>query len=219
MSRGNSYSTPSNPYTRTALTFISRFPLQHKIQRRQLRAAHPDDHYCAVKYKYLRNRVVAEGSNTVMFCCDDKAKVHVGEPGAPVSTGVRGKTSITTSATTLEALNHDLYKSSLTPNVVLKCKIPDSVEKSFIRGQVYASVSDSVFQASNPFRHGVMLRNIYNKSNELASTFLKYTDGGTDQRNTFGVRQNCQYLLISRTSFRHAYYRSMCSWPQFHEPC
>ena len=26
-----------------------------------------------------------------------------------------------------------------------------------------------------------MLENIYNKSNELASTLLKYTDGGTDQ--------------------------------------
>ena len=176
--------TPSNPYTRTALTFTSRIPLQHKIQRRQLRAAHPDAHYCAAQYKYLRNRVVAEGSNTVMFSYDDEAKVHVGEPGAPVSIGVRGKTSITTSATTLEALDHDLYKSSLTPNAVLKCKIPDSVEKSFVRGQVYVSVSDSVFQASNPFRHGVMLKNIYNKSNELASTLLKYTDGGTDQRNT-----------------------------------
>ena len=145
---------PTNPYNRTALRFTNHFPLQHKIQRRQLRANHPDDHYCAAQYKYLLCRAVEEGDKAVLFCCDDKSKVHVGEPEAPVSTGVRGKTSITMSSTTLESLDHDLFKSSLTPNVVLQCTIPDNVEKSFVRGQVHVSVSDSVFQASSPFRLG-----------------------------------------------------------------
>ena len=60
----------------------------------------------------------------MVFCCDDKAKVHVGEPTAPVSAGVKGRTSIVPLSTTLEALDHDLHKSSLTPNIVLKCDIP-----------------------------------------------------------------------------------------------
>ena len=59
--------TPSNPYTSTALSFTSRFPLQHKIQRRQLRVNHPDDHYCAAQYKYLRYRAVEEGPNALFF--------------------------------------------------------------------------------------------------------------------------------------------------------
>ena len=176
--------TPTNPYTRSALRFTSRFPLHHKIQRRQLRAKHADDHFCAAQYKYLRCRAVEDGRNAIFFCCDDKSKIHVGEPDAPVSTGVRGKTSIATKDTTFEALDHDLYKSSLTPNVVLRCKIPESAEKSFVRGQVYVSVSDSVFQASNPFRHGVMLTKIYSELLEKPTVLLKYTDGGTDQRNT-----------------------------------
>ena len=175
---------PTNPYTRSALRFTSRFPLQHKIQRRQLRAKHVDDHFCAAQYKYLRCRAVEEGPNAIFFCCNDNSKIHVGEPDAPVSTGVRGKTSIATKDTTLEALDHDLYKSSLTPNVVLRCKIPESAEKSFVRGQVYVSVSDSVFQASNLFRHGVMLTKIYSELLEKPTVLLKYTDGGTDQRNT-----------------------------------
>ena len=73
-----------------------------------------------------------------------------------MSTGVRGKTTITTKNTTLEALDHDLYKSSLTPNVVLKIKVPETPDKAFVRGQVYVTVSDSVFQSSSPFRHAVM---------------------------------------------------------------
>ena len=176
--------TPSNPYTRTALSFTSRFPLQHKIQRCQLRVNHPDDHYCAAQYKYLRYRAVEEGPNALFFPCDDKSKIHVGEPDAPVSTGVRGKTTITTKDTTLEALDHDLYKSSLTPNVVLKIKVPETPDKSFVRGQVYVTVSDSVFQSSSLFRHAVMLANIYETLFEKVFTLIKYTDGGMDQRNT-----------------------------------
>ena len=62
---------------------------------------HSDDHYCAAQYKYLRYRAVEEGPNALFFSCDDKSNIHVGEPDAPVSTGVRGKTTITTKDTTL----------------------------------------------------------------------------------------------------------------------
>ena len=37
---------PKNPYTRSALNFTSCHQVQLKIQRRQLRAAHPDNYYC-----------------------------------------------------------------------------------------------------------------------------------------------------------------------------
>ena len=125
-----------------------------------MRAKHVDDHYCAALFKYVKSKAVEESEHLMLFCCDDKAKVAVGEPGAPISTGVRGRKTITPASITLEALDHDIHKASLTPNVVLKCEVPSSVEKSFVRGNVYFLVSDSVCQGSTPFRHGVMLAKI-----------------------------------------------------------
>ena len=119
----------------------------------------------------------------MVFCCDDKAKVHVGEPTAPVSTGVRGRTSIVPLSTTLEALDHDLHKSSLTPNIVLKCDIPVTIDRSFVQRNVYYTVSNSVFQLSSPFRHGVMLKHVVSSLPDMPSVLMKYSDGGTDQRN------------------------------------
>ena len=46
--------------------------------------------------------------NVAFLCCDDKAKVPVGEPNAPVSTGVRGKMTIAPVSTTLGAGRHDM---------------------------------------------------------------------------------------------------------------
>ena len=134
--------------------------MQQNPKGRPLRASHKDDHYC-----------------------DDKAKVHVGEPTAPVSTGVSGRTSIVPLSTTLEALDHDLHKSSLTPNIVLKCDIPVTIDRSFVQGNVYYTVSDSVFQSSSPFRHGVMLKHVVSSLPDMPSVLMKYTDGGTDQSN------------------------------------
>ena len=73
-----------------------------------------------------------------------------------MSTGVRGKTTITTKDTTLEALDHDLYKSSLTPNVVLKIKVPETPDKSFVQGLRYYIRYETII----------------------------HSDGGTDQQNT-----------------------------------
>ena len=169
---------PRNPYSHRALSFTSRIPVQYKIQIRQLRVGHEDAHYCAAQFKYQRARAIELGSDAALFFCDDKAKVPVGEPGVAVSTGVRGKKTIAPVRTVLGAADHDLTKSSLTPSVVLKCLIPGSIEESFYRGQVTVTVNDSVFQASSPFRHTVMLSKLI----ESEKVVLKFTDGGTDQR-------------------------------------
>lgn len=173
---------PTNPYTRSALMFTSKFKVQHKIQRRQLRVNHPDNHYCAALFRYFKHRSVEQKSSSAVFFCDDKAKVPVGEPAAPVSTGVRGRMSIAPTSTTLGALDHDMHKASLTPSVVLECDVPDTVAKSFVRGKVTVSVSDSVFESSDPFRHSVMISNILKQKDESPPILMKFTDGGTDQR-------------------------------------
>ena len=72
-----------------------RLQVQHKIQQRQLRAAHLDDHCCAALFKYFKNKAVEEKHRVMAFCIDDKSKINVGEPDAPVSIGVKRHESIT----------------------------------------------------------------------------------------------------------------------------
>ena len=178
---------PRNPYCHAALNFTSRIQVQYKIQRRQLRLGHPDDHYCNAQLKYLKTKAVElkqKGLPSTILFCDDKAKVPFGEPGSSISTGVRGKTSIVPSSTTLVALDHDMAKASITPSVILDCSVPDTVQKSFVSGQVVTLVNDSVFQISTPFRHAAAITKLLKNKEEMPKILLKYTDGGTDQRNT-----------------------------------
>lgn len=181
--------TPRNAYSHAALSFTSRYQVQYKIQRRQLRLSHPDDHYCAALLKYIKTLAVNLAAVGVvqLYFCDDKAKVPVGEPDVALSTGVRGKMCIAPVETTVAAADHDVnHKGSLTPSVLLQCEIPPSVDNSFVRGQVTVFVNDSVFQTSNPFRHAVQLIQTVREREceQTPSVLLKFTDGGTDHRNT-----------------------------------
>ncbi len=135
---------PRNPYTHRALSFTSKINVQYKIQRRQLRALHIDDHYCAAQLRYPKEKACEMCKDAVQLCCDDKAKVPVGEPGCAVSTGVRGIRTLAPTTTTLCSLDHDMTKASLTPSVVLKCAVPDEAGKSFVRGQVTEVKNDAV---------------------------------------------------------------------------
>jgi len=100
-----------------------------------------------------------------LFSCNDKTKVPIGEPGFAVSTGVRGKQTIAPTSTTLVAGDHDMTKASITLTVILQCNIPDTVVSSFVRGKVTVTLNDSVFQASNPFRHAVALSKLLSGRN------------------------------------------------------
>lgn len=92
-----------------------------------MRVSHPDAHYCAVLLKYLKEMFVElRYFEVLVFFCDDKAKVSIGEPKALMSTGVREKATIVPVNIILCALDHDMTKASLTPSLYLKCDIPDS---------------------------------------------------------------------------------------------
>lgn len=178
---------PRNPYSHAAMTFTSKIPVQYKIQRRQLRISHPDDHYCNALFKYERSLAVELGKDCVLFFCDDKAKVQIGEPDVPMSTGVRGKKSVALSSTTLAATDHDLHhKGSLTPSVYMQCDVPESIDKPFYRGKVTVVVNDSVFQSSNPMRHATTLLKQIQKLQDKPKVVLKFSDGGTDHRTNLG---------------------------------
>jgi len=66
----------------------------------------------------------------------------------------------------------------------LHCDIPANPTKSFVRGTVTAVLNDSVFQTSTPFRHAVALVKEVESMIEKPSILMKFSDGGTDQRNT-----------------------------------
>ncbi|XP_014676567.1 PREDICTED: uncharacterized protein LOC106816458 [Priapulus caudatus] len=172
---------PRNPYVHTALNFTSRIQVQYKIQRRQLRVGHPDDHYCAAQLQYFKEKAVELRDEASVFCCDDKAKIPLGEPDCPVSTGVRGKKTLAPVTTTLGACDHDMTMASLVPSVILATEIPESSQKSFVRGTVTTVVSDAVFKGSNPFRHAATLVKLAAKDDK--KIIMKFTDGGTDHRN------------------------------------
>lgn len=142
-----------------------------------------DAHFCNAQFKYLKLRAIEMKDKVVLLCSDDKAKVPFGEPGVAVSTAVRGKKSIVPTATSLVAMDHDMNKGSLTPSVNLLCEIPSSIDMSFVRGKVFTAVNDSVLQSANPFRHAAFTAKVLTNREERKHILLKYTDGGTNQRN------------------------------------
>ena len=81
----------------------------NKIQCRQLRVAHPDDHYCAAIVLYIKQLSVVPQKECTLFFCDDKAKVNVGEPGIVVSTNVGGKQTLAPSFSIFSATDHDIH--------------------------------------------------------------------------------------------------------------
>ena len=194
---------PCNPYTKVAQTFTSAIPIKRTIQRRQLRSQHEDDHYCASLFNSIKDKFIEMGPEAILFCCDDKSKIKIEEPGAPILTGVRGKSSIAPSSTTLVAVDHDIGKGSLTPSVVLNVKLKEnpSANDSFVRGKVTTSINDSVFQPSCPFRHAAMLAKILEKEEQIPSVLFKYTDGGTDQRNTLEAVKCANICLFFEFQF------------------
>ncbi|XP_041378644.1 uncharacterized protein LOC121390784 [Gigantopelta aegis] len=206
---------PKKPYAKVALNFTSRIKVQYKIQRRQLRLTHPDDHFCNAQFRYLKERAIKLKNNCTLMFCDDKAKVPYGEPGSSVSTGVRGKVSIVPTSTTLVALDHDMTKASLTPSVVLDCNIPESIDKSFVQGRVTTVINDSIFQTASPFRHAIVLAKVMKQKKDIPPVLLKFTDGGTDQRKTLESVKcasiylfknlNLDMLLLGRCAPGHRY--------------
>ena len=111
--------------------------------------------------------------NVAFLCCDNKAKVPVGEPNAPVSSGVRGRMTIAPVSTTLGALDHDMAKASLTPYAVFRCDTESSA-KSFVRGKVTTVMNGAAFQSSNPFHHVAIIVKLAEQEDSKVMT--KFTD-------------------------------------------
>ena len=82
---------PPNISSAATRHYTGKVNLTHKVQARQLRSYHPDAHFCAAQYKYMREVAMSfRKENVIFLSADDKAKIMVGEPSLPISSGVRG---------------------------------------------------------------------------------------------------------------------------------
>ena len=107
-----------------------------------------------------------------------------------------------------------MTSSSLTPSVYLQCAIPISPDKSFVRGKVTTIINDSVFQTSSPFRHTAALIKMLHHQDQI-KVLMKFSDGGTDQRNTLEAVKcasiclfkelNLDMLILARCAPGHSW--------------
>ena len=100
---------------------------------------------------------------------DGKSKIPIGEPGNPEAATSHMRKALATASIELEATDHDYHVGNLTPSVNLICDIPQEASDPFYAGQIYVGLKNSIFQASDPFRHAVelidVLRNYYQDNN------------------------------------------------------
>lgn len=65
---------PRYPYAKRAQNFTSRLNVQYKIQRRQLRLSHRDQHYCNAQLKYIKEKAIEHKQDCVLFFVTTKQK-------------------------------------------------------------------------------------------------------------------------------------------------
>ena len=218
---------PRNFHHKTSLQFSCQFNLKFAIQRRQLRKSNVDSHYALALFKYMREFVTLiykmDSRSVAQVFADDKAKINVGQPGQPVSTGVRGRRQLVYNDRTIAALDHDMSSLSLTPSAVF---IPDldqdkeitSAISKWYCGQVFISIKDTATEPSNCVRHSLELETIIRSTYDLdyiPSILSLYTDGGGDHNPSFVrvqltlvalcISLDLDFLIAGRTAGGQSY--------------
>ena len=123
-----------------------------------------------------------------MVCIDNKHRLKVGESGFPVAAAERGWKVIVCADTTFEVGDHDFTKFSIIPSVSLLVDIPDNLQDSWYRGQVF---KDAAFEALSPFGHATELSHVLGE--HCKPVLFMYSDGGPDHRLTYvSVQVNFQ---------------------------
>lgn len=178
---------PKNSFYWKAVQYTGKFDLKFKIQSRQLSGNHPDGHYAAAVFKYVKTFAVKYKDYSAMICMDDKCHIAVGEPGTPLAAVNRGEKVVVSKAVTFSESDHDMNaKAKITPSVTLVNNIPECKDEFFYRGQVVVGLQDSIFEPWSPLRHASELRRILATNGHLDKCVrIFYSDGGPDHRVTY----------------------------------
>ena len=83
-----------------------------------------------------------------MVCVDDKHKISVGEPGIPKASVPLGCRVLVGRNEVFQVADHDFSKLSLIPTTILVNEIPESVDGSWYRGNLYVGVKLTALQSS-----------------------------------------------------------------------
>lgn len=115
----------------------------------------------------------------------------------------------------MQVADHDFTKAKITPSVTLICDVPESINESFYRGDVFVCYKDTIFQPSSPFRHVTELEKILSGGATNNPILCIYTDGGPDHRNTYLTVQisllclfitlDLDMLVAARTAPQNSY--------------
>ena len=68
---------PKTPAARASLHYTGRFHMKFMIQQRQWRRQHPDSHYAAASFRYMREYALNVCDYSLFVCLDDKHKVNL----------------------------------------------------------------------------------------------------------------------------------------------
>jgi hypothetical protein len=189
---------PQNPRAHAAKHYRGRLEAKHMVQKRQFRKTHPDAHYCAALFKYMRQYAIKLRDLSHFICIDDKHRIKVGEPGFPISAIERGREVIVSLHDTFVTGDHDFTKFSLIPSVALLVNIPETIDGSWYDGQVSVSIKDAIYEPSSPFRHSAELNKWLITKMAGRSVLFLYADGGPDHRLSFvSVQLSLLALFIS----------------------
>ncbi|KAK3084947.1 hypothetical protein FSP39_021903 [Pinctada imbricata] len=195
---------PHNPFQQTALKYTGRFNIKFIVQTRQARVSHQDGKYATMLFRYLKEFLVQYRQHALFVCMDDKAVVPIGEPGIPISTGVRGHNKVMAPASgpALVETDYDFHNAGIIPSVAFVSDIPVNPNDSFFQGKIYVTVKDKIFQHSSSFRHATellrIIRNNYSDEGvDLDVPILcLMTDGGPDHRLTYETVRASLVLLF-----------------------
>lgn len=125
---------PKTPSAKTSLHYTGRFQMKFMVQQRQWRRQHPDCHYAAASFRYMREYVLTLRDYCSFVCLDDKHKVKIGEPGFPVASAERGRRVPVRLDEYFTVGDHDFTKFSLIPSVIFSVNIPQQISDSWYSG-------------------------------------------------------------------------------------
>ena len=175
---------PKVPSAYSSLQYTGNLKVKFQVQSRQLRKEHMDCHYASAVFHYQKVMAVRFRKFCTFVCMDDKHHCKVGEPGHPVAAVDRGKRVIVGEDKVFAVSDHDFTKFSIIPSVTMLLDIPDNINGSFYRGQIYVGIKDLILEPSSPLRHVTELFEILKTENAKPILFM-YTDGGPDHRLTY----------------------------------
>ena len=141
----------------SSLHYTGRFKLKFVVQQQQWRRSHPDSHYAAAVFRYMREYSILLRGFCLFICLDDKHKVKFGEPYFPVAAAERGKRVLVRADESLRDSDHDFTKFSLVPSVIFNIIIPEKASDSWYSGMPNISFTVIIMLSNISFTVIIML--------------------------------------------------------------